>query len=110
MTKTVTATEAKNRLGAYINEVQKQGEPVIIESRGLPAAVITSFQDYEELQAFRDQQRRVQAMAKLRDLGRRVSANNEDLSDAEVNELADRIVLEAVESLETRGAIRFEEQ
>ncbi len=107
MAKTVTATEAKNRLGSFINEVQKEGETVIIENRGTPAAVITSFQDYEELQAFRAERSRLDALATLREIQNRVFERNQDLTDEEADRIADEVVRDAVQRMVDKGQIRF---
>ena len=49
---TVTATEVKNRFGAYLDEAQR--EPVTVESNGRPRAVLLSHDDYQRLQAMED--------------------------------------------------------
>jgi prevent-host-death family protein len=107
MTRTVTATEAKNRLGSVVRSVQLDGEPVIIESRGEPAAVISSYRDYEELQRFREEQRRQAVIAELRELKRRIDSRLPELSDEEVDRIADEITREAIDRLVEKGKIRF---
>ena len=45
--KTVAATEAKNRLGALLDEAQR--EPIIIRRQDRDIAVVLSMADYERL-------------------------------------------------------------
>ena len=67
--KTVAATDAKNRLGAILDEAQRQ--PVVIRRQDRDIAVVLSMADYERLrtgniQAFLDLRKEVakQAAAK----------------------------------------------
>jgi len=48
--RTLSATEAKNRFGAVLREVARTGGPVLVERGGKPIAVILSIQTYEETQ------------------------------------------------------------
>ena len=47
--KTVAATEAKNRLGAILDEAQRQ--PVVIRRQDRDIAVVLSMAEYERLRA-----------------------------------------------------------
>ncbi len=47
--KTVAATEAKNRLGAILDEAQR--EPIVIRRQDRDIAVVLSMTDYERLRA-----------------------------------------------------------
>ena len=69
--KTVAATEAKNRLGAILDEAQR--EPIVIRRQDRDIAVVLSMADYERLragniQAFLDLRKEV---ADIRDRRRR---------------------------------------
>jgi len=69
--KTVAATEAKNRLGAILD--QAQHEPVVIRRQSRDIAVVLSMADYERLrtgnvQAFLDLRNEVAAAAGERGL------------------------------------------
>jgi prevent-host-death family protein len=60
--KTVAATEAKNRLGAILDDAQR--EPIVIRRQDRDIAVVLSMADYERLrsgniQAFLDLRRQV---------------------------------------------------
>lgn len=64
--KTVPATEAKNRLGAILDDAQR--EPIVIRRQDRDIAVVLSMADYERLrsgniQAFLDLRRQVAAEA-----------------------------------------------
>ena len=64
--KTVAATEAKNRLGAILDEAQR--EPIVIRRQDRDIAVVLSMADYERLragniQAFLDLRKEVAAEA-----------------------------------------------
>lgn len=77
--KTVPATEAKNRLGAILDDAQR--EPVVIRRQDRDIAVVLSMADYERLragniQAFLDIRKQVAAEA---------AANG--LTDERLNEL-----------------------
>ena len=47
--KTVAATEAKNRLGAILDQAQR--EPIVIRRQDRDIAVVMSMADYERLRA-----------------------------------------------------------
>ena len=69
--KSVAATEAKNRLGAILDEAQR--EPIVIRRQGRDIAVVMSMADYERLragniQAFLDLRNEVAAHAAARGL------------------------------------------
>jgi len=64
--KTVAATEAKNRLGAILDEAQR--EPIVIRRQDRDIAVVMSMADYERLRtgnirAFLDLRNEVAAQA-----------------------------------------------
>jgi prevent-host-death family protein len=64
--KTVAATEAKNRLGAILDDAQR--EPVVIERQNRPIAVVLSMAQYERMRtssirAFLDARDRLAAEA-----------------------------------------------
>jgi prevent-host-death family protein len=49
-TKSLPATEVKNRFGRVLREVAQTGGPIIIERDGKPVAVILSLDEYTRLQ------------------------------------------------------------
>ena len=69
--KKVAATEAKNRLGAILDEAQR--EPIVIQRQDRNVAVVLSMAEYERMRtgnvtAFLDLRRQVAAAAKAKGL------------------------------------------
>jgi len=108
MTKTVSSNEAKNRLGSLLGYVSDEGGEVVIENRGKPRAVILSFEAYQEMQVLREQKRRSDALEHLRALHTRVANRNQDLTEEESIEIADRISHELIDDMAERGDVIFE--
>jgi prevent-host-death family protein len=94
--KTVSATEAKNRLGALIGEAADNREDVVIENHGRPLAVLVSYERYQELHRAREQQRRRDALEDLRKLREEVRARNLDLDEEAADAIAEEISREAI--------------
>ena len=107
MPKTVTASEAKNRLGSLMQWAVKNRDEVVIESRGEPTVVIMPYREYETVTDLREKDRRARVLAQLEGLRKRVQARNEDLSENDADDLADRFAREAVEDLVAEGKVRF---
>jgi prevent-host-death family protein len=97
--KTVSATEAKNRLGALIADVARGNDDVVIENHGTPRAALISYEAYKELLKARELQRRREAMAALWQLRAEVRAQNQDLDD----EAAEQLIQEAIDDVRARG-------
>lgn len=108
MNNTVTATEAKARLGELIRRAIDRGDNIIIESRGKPQVALVPYDEYERLQKLKQRAKREEALAQLRELAREVQAQNLDLSEGEAASIADELTREAIESLAAQGKIRFE--
>jgi prevent-host-death family protein len=108
MNRTVTATEAKARLGELMRRAVDTGDAIIVESRGQPQVVLVPYDEYQELQRLKERARREAALAQLRELAREVQAQNQDLSEAEAERVADELTREAIDSLAAQGKIRFE--
>lgn len=109
MPRTVSASEAKNRLGSIIDWVVENEEEVIVENRGAPTAVIMSAAEYERMQALKEKARRTDALEQMRKLRDRVMARNRDLGPEEGDALADRFSREIVRDMAKEGKVRFEE-
>jgi prevent-host-death family protein len=94
MTKIVTATEAKNRLGSLMNEVIESNEPVIIELRGRPKIAMITKERLEEIEQIERLQRHERAIAALDELNAEIAARGSTLSEEEAMELAVEAVRE----------------
>lgn len=77
--KTVAATEAKNRLGAILDEAQR--EPIVIRRQDRDIAVVLSMADYERLRSGN-----IQAFLELRNQVAAEAAAN-GLTQERLNEL-----------------------
>ena len=108
MPKTVSASEAKNRLGAIIGWVVEHKDEVIVESRGEPKVVVMPFQEYEKIKEIKEQIRRREALESLRRLRHIVLERNRDLTPEEADALAERFSKEVVEDMAREGKIGFE--
>lgn len=109
MAKAASTTEAKNKLTALIAWVRDNQDEVIVESHGEPRAVIMSFDTYEKLQVLREQQRRREALATLRQLKAEVRARNQDIeTEEQALAIADRLVRKVVDDMVMEGKITFE--
>ncbi len=108
MNRTVTATEAKARLGELMRRAVDYGDNIIVESRGKPQVALVPYDEYEELLKLKERARREAALAQLRELAREVQAQNRDLSEEEAANIADELTREAIDSLTAQGKVRFE--
>lgn len=109
MPKAVSATEAKNRFGSLLGYVTEQDDEVIVESQGLPKAVIMSIAAYEQVQDLRERRRREDAFATMRRLRAQIQERNQDLTPEQADAIADRFSRDVVQGLIEKGKVRFEE-
>jgi prevent-host-death family protein len=54
-TKTVSMTQAKNRLADVVNRAAHGGERIVLLSRGKPKAAVISFEDLQLLEGLREE-------------------------------------------------------
>ena len=108
--KTVSATEAKNRLGAFLGEVSRGENDVIIESHGKPTAVLLSYEAYRQFRELQDRQRRRDSMEALRQLRAEVRARNLDLTEEEADAIADDVGREAIANIMARARRQRDER
>ena len=88
MTKTVTATEAKNRLGALMSEIVKTDEAVIIELRGRPKVALISAERLERAEKLERRQRGEEAFAQFERIRAMSGDRNKDLTDEQIMDMA----------------------
>ena len=94
MARIVTATEAKNRLGALMSEVIETKEPVIIELRGRPKIAMITTDRLQEIERIEWEQRRAKALATLDEIERSYDGRKNDLTEEEAMELAVEVIRE----------------
>ena len=107
--KTVSISEARNQLSAFIKRATQDKDDVVIQNRGQPEAVIIPYADYEILQEARENERRKKAIQALQQIAEEVGNRNSSLSEQESEKLADEITREAVDRLVQKGNVRFQE-
>lgn len=83
MPKTMSSNDTKQRWGSVLSYVTDEGGEVIVESHGKPKAVVLSVAAYEEFQTLRAQQRRADALERLRRLNERIAASNAGSTETE---------------------------
>lgn len=108
MPKAVSSHEAKNHFGSLLGYVDEHDDEVIVERHGKPRAVLMSMPSYEKVQALREQQRRAEALARLRAIQERASERNQDLTEEQAIALADQLSHELIDDMAARGEIVFE--
>ena len=107
MPKTISVSEAKNKLSAMLQWAVENQDEVIVESRGRPKAVILPYDEYEAMAALRRKARRQAALAQMQALAVRVQARNRDLSAEEAEQIADEITRETIERMTSEGKVSF---
>lgn len=107
MPRTISVSEAKNKLSAMLQWAVEQGDEIVVESRGEPKAVILPYGEYEELLLLREKARRRAALQQLQALAERVQAGNADLSPEEARQLAQEISQETVQRMVEEEKVRF---
>ncbi len=109
MATTIPTDEIAERIGELLSRAS-HGEDVILERDGQTQAVIMSAAAYEDVRRLRDRdaERRRLAGEELFRLRERISARNMDLSEEQADEIADRAIRDAIDSLVERGDLVFE--
>jgi prevent-host-death family protein len=96
MLQKISATEAKNNLGAILDRVRSGHDAVVIERYGQPEAVVIGYEHYEILQAILRKDRTEKTWRDLEKRAAAIRERNKDLTEAEVESLADEISRETV--------------
>ncbi len=109
-TKTVSASQAKGSFGAIVNQVfNGQFTEVIVENHGEPIVAIIGMKELQAMKALREQERRREALAMLRQVREEVQARIKDkLTDTEAMQIADKFSHELIEDLAKEGKVKFE--
>lgn len=109
-TKTLPASQVQNNFGAIVKQVRKgEFKEIIVENRGEPVAAIVGVEELQEMREFREQQRRKEALNKLREVRAKIQPRStEKLSDEQTMDIADRFSREIIEDLAKEGKVKFE--
>ena len=91
MEKTVSATEAKNRFGALLGELDAPEDAVIIESRGVATAALIPMERFIAFKKLEDEDRMRRAYEDLLKLRAEIAEQTKDLSEQEIDALIDEI-------------------
>jgi prevent-host-death family protein len=89
--KTVSSTEAKNRLGALIGEVEQSAEGIVVEHHGRPRVVIVPADLWVKVNEVYERARVQEAWERLQRISDEVRARNQDLTQEEADAIADEI-------------------
>ena len=108
MPKTVTASEAKNRLGSLIKWAQDNQDEVIIENRGVRTVALVPYKAYEQLLSLREQAHRKQALSRLEKLREQIQSRNQGLTETQAIELGNQFAREVIEEMVEKGKVRFQ--
>lgn len=106
--KTMSSNDAKQHWGSVMNAASSPDDAVIVESHGKPKVAVISYDRFEKLQELEKQARRAWAMEQLRQLEERIGDRNKDLTDEQIEELADQFSREFVDDLAAEGKVVFE--
>lgn len=109
MIKTLSSNEVKQKWGAVMGSVSKGEDEIIVESHGKPKVAVISYDEFEAFQVLRRKQRQDQALAEFRAIGELIGDRNKDLSEKQIEELADRFSHEFILDLAKEGKIHFEQ-
>lgn len=101
----ISATDAKNNFGNLLSQVADSGEPVVVERQGKPRAAIISMEQYRELRAFQKEQRRREAVETLRKLQAEVSEKFKDLTDEEIERIAQEVRDEVMQAVVEKSGL-----
>jgi prevent-host-death family protein len=108
--KSVSATEAKNRFGSLLADLNKGTSAIVVENHGRPRAVIISPEEWDTLLDARERLRQREAWERIKEIAEEVSARNADLSQEEADALADEIADEAMARVVARARLRWAER
>jgi prevent-host-death family protein len=101
MKRTISAVEARKRLGEVLESVYYRGDEVIIERAGKPMAVVIPSRRYEAFE--REKQR---AKDRLIEMIEEVHARNKDLDEKEIERLVEEEIQAVRAEHRTREAGR----
>lgn len=104
---TISASEAKNRLGNLIEKVMREKSEYVIENRGKPQVVMVAFSEYDALQKLKIQQKKQQVFEEMEILRDSIASRNKDLkSDEAALKVADSLIHKPVSGARKKKKLR----
>jgi len=85
------ASDARDHLTEVIDSVSDGVDEVVIERDGAPKIAVISYEEYQDIRARREKERRAWAIAELRKLSAEINERNKDLTQEQVDEIAQRL-------------------
>lgn len=101
MPKTVSSSEAQNNFGAMLQWAEENQDEVVVERRGKPAGVLMGYEQYQEFQRLKAQERKRKALEALEELRREVQRHNPGLTAEEAYRAAgfsEEVIQETLQS------------
>ena len=109
MPRTISVSEAKNKLSAMMDWAIQNQDGVVVESRGRPKAVILPYAEYEAYLSMRENERRRAALQRMEELAAIVQEKNQDMTPERAEQLADEISRETIERMVEEGKVSFKQ-
>ena len=106
-TRTVPPIESKEQWNELVESIETEGDAIVENERGEKVAVIS----YDEFLAYNEQRSKQlasEAYARLQETLVGQDERNADLTEEEIEELADRASREAIDELAAEGKLVFE--
>jgi prevent-host-death family protein len=88
MARTVSSSEAQNNFGAMLQWAEENSEGVVIERRGKPTAAIISYEEYQAMLQFKEQERKRKAFERMEKIRKQIARRNQDMTEEEAYRLA----------------------
>ncbi|MEJ7763595.1 MAG: type II toxin-antitoxin system prevent-host-death family antitoxin [Thermomicrobiales bacterium] len=108
MIRTLSSDDPTPQRDTLIDQVNEQGDEVMVESHGKPKVAVISIEAFEETQMLREQKRRADVLTRLRALQESLERRQRDLTEERAMALADRFSHEFVDELAAEGKLTFE--
>jgi prevent-host-death family protein len=110
--RTITLAEAATQFDTVVDAVSAGEGDVILERDGTPKVAVISIEEYRDMVALREQEqqraeRRAKALRWLREFQESYDGRNDDLSEEEIEAIADSVVRDSLDSMAEKGAIRY---
>ena len=108
--KTLPASQVKNSFGMIVSQVHNgKYKEVIVENHGEPIVAIVDVKDLNAMREFREQEKRKEALKRLRKLRGQIQARIKGkIREQEIDEIANRFSRELVEGLAKERKVQFE--